>query len=87
MEKVVYLFLFFINPWVLSSVIATFFAGLSWIFVMSRFDIGFAYPFICLNMIVMMWVGVLLFGEPITISRVIGTLIICIGLTVVYKGE
>ncbi|MCG9679275.1 EamA family transporter [Vibrio sp. Isolate24] len=85
--KVVHMFWVLLNPWVISSIVATFFAGISWMMVMSKFDIGFAYPFMSLNIIIMMWVGFVVFNEPIDIYRILGTALICLGLIVIYKGE
>jgi hypothetical protein len=31
-----------LNPWIISSILATFFAGVSWMLVMSRFEISYA---------------------------------------------
>ncbi|MGQ9818103.1 MAG: hypothetical protein ACUVQ3_09190 [bacterium] len=43
-----------INPWVLSGVVATFFAGVSWLLTMANFDISYAYPFISRNYLIVL---------------------------------
>ena len=85
--KSVHVFFVLINPWVISSILATLFAGISWMFVMSKFDVGFAYPVMSLNIVLMMWVGVFIFSEPISTFRIVGTMLIFLGLVIVYKGQ
>jgi multidrug transporter EmrE-like cation transporter len=76
----------FLNPWVLSSILATLLAGVSWMLAMSRFEISYAYPWIGLNFVLMLLFGVLLFGESISITKVIGTLLVITGIFVIARG-
>ena len=80
-------FIFFLfNPWVISAILATFLAGLSWIKVLSKFDLNYAFPFISLNFIIMLFCGYLFFGESLTISKIIGNLLLIAGLLIILKG-
>jgi multidrug transporter EmrE-like cation transporter len=71
---------------VLSSILATLLAGVSWMLTMSRFEISYAYPWIGLNFVLMLLFGVLLFGESISITKVIGTLLVIAGIFVIARG-
>jgi multidrug transporter EmrE-like cation transporter len=76
----------FLNPWVLSSIMATLLAGISWMLAMSRFEISYAYPWIGLNFVLMLLLGGLLFGESISMAKVIGTLLVVTGILVIARG-
>lgn len=76
----------FLNPWVLSSILATLLAGISWMLAMSRFEISYAYPWIGLNFVLMLLFGVLLFGESMSVAKVIGTLLVVAGIVVIARG-
>jgi multidrug transporter EmrE-like cation transporter len=76
----------FLNPWVLSSILATLLAGISWMLTMSRFEISYAYPWIGLNFVLMLLFGVFLFDESISITKVMGTLMVIAGVLVIAKG-
>ncbi len=76
----------FLNPWVLSSILATLLAGISWMLAMSRFEISYAYPWIGLNFVLMLLFGVLLFGESMSVAKVIGTMLVVAGIVVMARG-
>ena len=76
----------FLNPWVLTSIVATLLAGISWMLAMSRFEISYAYPWIGLNFVLMLLFGVFLFGESISMTKVVGTLLVVAGIAVIARG-
>ena len=84
--KLSFLLNLFINPWIASSILATLFAGISWMFAISKFEIGYAYPWIALNFLLVMFLGWWLFDEIITIPRFLGTIIVVVGLIVVVRN-
>ena len=43
-DKTLFIIKVLLDPWVLSSVLATLLAGVSWMLAMSKFEIGYAYP-------------------------------------------
>ncbi|MDE1327132.1 EamA family transporter [Vibrio aestuarianus] len=87
LDKMIFIIKVLLNPWIISSVMATLFAGISWMLAMSKFEIGYAYPWVSLNFVLMLLFGVLLFGEQLTISKVIGTLIIIFGITILVSDK
>jgi len=84
--KIKFIMLFLLQPWVLSSVIATFFAGVFWIIALTRFELNYAYPWMAMIFVVMMCMGWLLFDESITPNKVIGTTLVVFGLIIIAKG-
>jgi|WetSurSiteA1Bulk_404760.scaffolds.fasta_scaffold00392_9 drug/metabolite transporter (DMT)-like permease len=75
-----------LNPWVLSGIISTFFAGVSWMLAMTRFEISYAFPFVSLNYILILIASVFLFNELFTITKFVGSLLVIIGIIVIARG-
>lgn len=53
---------------------------LSWIFVLSKMSVSLAYPFLSFGFVLSVFLAYFLLGEPITLSKIIGVLLICAGL-------
>ncbi|MBD1222209.1 EamA family transporter [Virgibacillus halodenitrificans] len=71
-----------LNPWVLSGFFAAFLAALSWMAAMTKFDISYAYPFMSLSFVFVFILSALLFGEPVSLQKVIGFSLIILGIIV-----
>jgi multidrug transporter EmrE-like cation transporter len=84
--KVKFLFFLLLNPWVISSIIATLGAGLSWMLAMSKFDLSYAYPFVSLVYVFMMVASVVFFNESLTTNKMIGVFFIMTGIIILTKG-
>ena len=85
-DKVQYVAMLLINPWVVSGVIATFGAGVSWMLAMTKFEISYAYPFVSLTYVIVLFASVFFFHELITINKIAGTALILLGIFVLAKG-
>lgn len=85
-NKIGFIFNLILNPWVLSGIMATFLAGISWMLAMTKFDISYAYPFVSLNYIFIMAAGFFLFNESVSPARLAGSALVVIGILVVAKG-
>jgi len=77
---------FLIQPWVLSSIVATFFAGILWIISLSKFELNYAYPWMAMIFILMLFVGAFFFEESINLQKILGTILVVIGLIVVARS-
>lgn len=76
----------FLNPWVLSSIFSTLIAGISWMLAMTRFEISYAYPWISLSYVLMLFLAIVLFGETFNSAKGLGTLLITAGIIVIARG-
>lgn len=85
-DKIEYVVNLLVNPWVFSGIIATFLAGVAWMLAMTRFEISYAYPFVGLNFVLIILLSALLFGEGLSIYKLIGTSLIVAGVAVVAAG-
>lgn len=75
-----------LNPWVISSILATFMGGVTWMMAMTKFETSYAYPFVSLQFVIILAAGVLMFGETFSIGKLIGTLLIMGGILIVTKS-
>lgn len=84
--KIRFIVAILLNPWVVTSIIATFFAGVSWMLAMTRFEVSYAFPFVSLNYVLILAASVLLFNESFTVTKFVGSLIVIVGIIVIAKG-
>lgn len=76
----------FTNIWIISSILATLLAGISWMLAMTKFQISYAYPWISLNFLLMLFFGVWLFNETFTLHKFIATMFIVVGILLMARS-
>ena len=76
----------FTNIAVLSGLVVYFGSALVWLLVLSKVEVSIAYPFVALGFVVTAMMGHLLFGEPLTMPRIAGILLVCAGVAVLARG-
>jgi len=57
-----------------------------WLAALSRVNLSFAYPFASLNYVVMLVASRMMFDEKITLSRLLGTVVIVIGVLLISRN-
>jgi multidrug transporter EmrE-like cation transporter len=62
------------------------FSALVWLFVLARVDVSVAYAFVALGFLLTMALGFLLLGEPLTLPKLSGTLLVMLGVWLVAGG-
>jgi len=77
----------FINIFVGMGYVALIIRGLFWIFVLKRFPISFAYPFLSISFVLILVVSYCFFDEPITFYKTLGSLLIIGGVVFTSIGE
>lgn len=85
-QKIVFLLTQFLNPWILSGFVSAFVASLAWMAAMTRFELGYAYPFMSLAFVIVMVLAILFFGEAPNLQRIAGTLLVMVGLVVIARA-
>lgn len=73
------------DPFIFVGFISAFVASLFWMAAMTKFEITYAYPFMSLSPAIVFLIGVFLLGETFTIGKVLGLIIIAIGIVVTVK--
>ena len=85
LEKTIFLFKLFLDPWILSAFFAAFIASLFWMAAMSKLDLSFAYPFMSLSFIFVLISSTFILGETVTPGNIIGLILIIAGLIISVK--
>jgi multidrug transporter EmrE-like cation transporter len=53
---------------------------------MTKFELSHAYPFMALNFVIVLALSAWLFNEPMSVTRMAGVALICIGTIVAAQG-
>jgi drug/metabolite transporter (DMT)-like permease len=86
LEKIFFLVSMIWDPWVLSSIVAGFFAFLCWMAAMTKFELSYAYPFMSLSFLLVLILSAILFHESLTISKVVGVVLVIAGIIIGSRG-
>lgn len=84
-EKLSYFVGLISNPWILLAFTFTGLSGLSWFIAMTKFELSYAYPFVSLNYVLVLMLAPVILNESISTSKVVGTLIIVVGVILLVK--
>lgn len=71
--------------WIFSGFFSAFLAALFWMMALSKLDLSFAYPFMALNFIFVFMFSIFLFKEPLSFYKILGLILIVIGVIVSSK--
>jgi len=84
-DKLIYLIKLVLDPFIFSGFIAAFIASLFWMIAMTKFEITHAYPFMSLAPAMVFLLGVFVLNETFTMGKVIGLIIIMLGIAITVK--
>lgn len=85
MGKFLFLAKAFLDPFILSGFAAAFIASLFWMAAMTKFQVSFAYPFMSIAFVAVLFLSALFFHEPITLGKVLGLFLIICGIVVTVR--
>jgi multidrug transporter EmrE-like cation transporter len=77
---------FVLRPWVLGCFTCGFLAFVTWSAVLREMPLSRAYPFMGLSFILVAWLSSVFFGEPLSLAKLLGTLLVVIGLVFASQG-
>ncbi len=75
-----------INPGVFFGLLIYGVGTIFWLAALSRAELSYAYPFASLSYVIMLAASWMMFDEKITLARIIGTVLICVGVLVIYRN-
>jgi undecaprenyl phosphate-alpha-L-ara4N flippase subunit ArnF len=84
-EKFVSLLKLIFDPFIFSGFVSAFIASLFWMAAMTKFQITEAYPFMSLAPAIVFILGVWLLNETFTWGKVLGLVLIMIGIVVTVR--
>jgi len=71
------------NYYVVAGLLLYGFSALLWLVVLARQDLSVAYPFVGLGFVITSFAGAMLFNEPMTPMRLLGTALVTLGVVLV----
>lgn len=77
---------YFFQPLVFTGLICYVLATASWLVILSKSELSFAYPLISLGYIIVVIIGAILFHEKITPLRFLGVVLITLGVFSTIKS-
>ena len=80
LDKIAFLFKTLMDPFVLSGLAAAFAASLFWMLAMTKFQLSYAYPFMSLSYVVVLFLSAVLFHEAVTWPKLAGLALVVAGL-------
>lgn len=75
----------FLNPFILGGLACYAVSLVVWMGVLSRVEVNYAYPMLSIGYIVTAICGALFFSEPLTLIRVIGIVVIMLGVVLINR--
>jgi multidrug transporter EmrE-like cation transporter len=84
--KIPFLIHLVLNPWIMSAMVAGFFALLCWLAAMTKFELSYAYPFMSLAFVLVLILSVVLLHEAVTVPKVLGVVLVMAGIIVASRG-
>lgn len=85
-ERLIFFRHLFLSPWVFSALLAAFGAFLAWAVALTRLDLSHAYPLTSLAFVLVVLSSGAIFGEMISTLKVLGLILIIIGIAVGSQG-
>lgn len=76
---------FLFDPLIFSGFVSAFVASIFWILAMTKFELTYAYPFMSLSPALVFIIGILVLGETYTVGKILGLLLIMIGIFITVK--
>jgi multidrug transporter EmrE-like cation transporter len=81
-EKLKFVFNLFLNPFIISGFLSALIASMFWMAAMTKLQLSHAYPFMSLSFVFVFFLSIWLFGEAFTPGKLIGLILIVLGLIV-----
>lgn len=74
------------DPWVITSMLAALAASVTYGAALTKLELSVAYPVMSLSFAAVLLFAAALFGEPLTVWKVAGVALICLGVAVGGRG-
>ena len=75
-----------LNPWVFSGLSCYAISIVLWMYVLSKVQVSFAYPFLSVGYVIVVGAAYLFFREPVSVMKLAGIALICAGVVLVASG-
>ena len=75
----------FLTPYVIAGLMVYAFASVLWIYILNKGELSYVYPIQSTAFIFALVIGTTIFKEQLTPSKVIGVLVICLGVVIITR--
>lgn len=75
----------FLNPYVIAGLMVYAFASVLWIYILNKGELSYVYPIQSTAFIFALIIGTTVFKEQLTASKIIGVLVICLGVIIITR--
>ena len=86
LDKIWFILGLLLNPWVISCFATAFLSALAWMAAMTKFTLGYAYPFMSLSFVLVVGLSAVFFHDSITVPKVVGITLIVAGIIIGSRG-
>ena len=81
-DKIFFLIKLLFDPFIFSGFAAAFIASFFWMATMTKFELSFAYPFMSGAFVLVFLFSVFLFQEAVTWQKIVGLILIVLGIII-----
>lgn len=74
------------DPWVFAGLGCYAVSIVSWMLVLSKVQVSYAYPFLSVGYVVVVAAAYLFFNEQVSLLKMLGVGLICVGVVLVARG-
>lgn len=74
------------NPWVFGGLSCYAISIVLWMYVLSKVQVSFAYPFLSVGYVIVIAAAFFFFREPVSLMKLCGVALICVGVVLVARG-
>lgn len=85
-DKLYFLLRLFLDLYIISGFVSAFIASVLWMGAMTKFEISYAYPFMSLSFVLVFFISIFLFNESVSLMKIIGLLVIILGVIITSKS-
>lgn len=85
-DKLLFLIKWVFDPYIFSSFFSAFLASLTWMAALKEFELSKAYPFMSLSFVFVLILSYWIFKETISVQRIVGSILIIVGILLVSKS-
>lgn len=76
----------FLSPLVIIGILLYFFGVFFWLYALSKVELSFAFPFVSLSYVLVVFLSWFILGESISYLRWTGVFVICLGVFLISKS-
>ena len=85
-ERIKFLGGLFLDIGILSGLAAALVASMCWMVAMTKFQLSYAYPFMSLSFVAVLFLSAMFFKEPLSLAKVGGVALIVVGTYCASRG-